>query len=214
MLLIPDAGPLISLATLGRRHLDLLLLVEGRIVVTDRVADEVTLADFPDTSAFPPAVLKNAALIRTWLRDHAARVEEWPTAIGLQLRQQRDPAYRGPRLGRRHSGEKSVRDVLLDIKDTREPSVVLVDEKEAKEILESLKVATATILSTTEFVLALQEAGHAIDAAALIRQLRDRRPTATLDPDPAVASSIRLPRADGPAEPDDTPPPDDAPSFR
>ena len=70
---LPDTGPLISLAF--GESLDLLLSVasEVRLVLTDVVEFEAThrADDLPDAQA-----------IRAFLRDHAGRIEVMPTTIG------------------------------------------------------------------------------------------------------------------------------------
>ena len=72
-IVLPDAGPLISLA-LGNA-LDLLLLAadDARLVVTDVVEFEATHRS--DQYA-------DAVIIRNFLREHAQRVEVLPTTIG------------------------------------------------------------------------------------------------------------------------------------
>jgi hypothetical protein len=122
-IVLPDTGPLISLA-LGSA-LDLLLLVAAdvRIVLTDVVEFEATRRseEFPDARA-----------IRTFLQANADRVEIMPTTIGtMALGDLKRRAKSGEHVALpRDLGELSITNFVISLRTANpgEPMLVLVED--------------------------------------------------------------------------------------
>jgi hypothetical protein len=95
-LVIPDAGPLITLAYAGR--LDLLLAIQAKLVVIDMVQIELTRHRTPTSQR-----------IIDFIADNAIEIAE--TEIGKEAQRQ------GAAFNKRHAGERAIQDFLFDFYD-------------------------------------------------------------------------------------------------
>ncbi len=102
-LLIPDAGPLFSLAA-GKL---LALLANFNVGITDVVRDEtINRGNRADASA-------EAQLLLAYYHQNAPNIQTFPTQVGANLvvLRARDPAYQPPQ----NLGELSIQSLLIDL---------------------------------------------------------------------------------------------------
>jgi hypothetical protein len=134
-LVIPDSGPLISLAKIDR--LDLLERFKCQIIITDVVAMEVT--DGPDDA-------KDVGLLRGWLANRGNQISIEETTYGHLVKSNRELFEAVPdelkpemkrKLRRKNSGELSIREFSDTIRNRleRDDSVlVLFEDKNVKSM--------------------------------------------------------------------------------
>lgn len=148
-LVVPDAGPLITLAYAGR--LDLLLAPGIDVVVVDMVRHELTRSATPTSRQ-----------ILEFLSQPRIRIAETDTG--------REAGARGPDFRRRHAGERAIQDFLFDQWDrSATPGCALL-------LFEDHTIAGTTfvlpdnvfLLSTRAFLQTLQQRGYLESADAVL----------------------------------------------
>ena len=165
---IPDAGPLISLAKGG--HLDLLLLFrpEVRILIADAVAHEVTrFADkYPD-----------AAVIARFIAENAPRVQVEKTELGSTLiaaiqlwdtYQSAPPEKKSilekaaglkPENPPRNGGEAAILGLAREMTYAHKENVILVLSEDRRFLSAAIGLTQTHILSTRAFLEGLSRLG-------------------------------------------------------
>jgi hypothetical protein len=153
--IIPDSGPLISLALAtigdaklradGKSYLDLLKQFGRPIQLIDQIRYECTHNnEKPD-----------AALIADWLHRNANIVEDIETETGRNFRMALD---RGEQPKTRHKGELAIDEFLLEFDDYRysedETVVVLFEEEKISRLLDDRK--NVKLLTTSAFIRTLE----------------------------------------------------------
>jgi hypothetical protein len=169
-IVLPDAGPLISLAV--GNVLDLLLLAsdEVRLVLTDVVEFEAThRADrFAD-----------AVTIRDFLQEHAQRVEVMPTTIGsmalgdLKRRTLAGEAVTLPK----DLGELSITSFVISLRTVNpgDPMLVLIEDDWFAANSYAVP-GNVHLVSTSAWLDGLEELGLIPSAAAVRTQIQAGRP--------------------------------------
>jgi hypothetical protein len=167
---LPDTGPLISLA-LGQA-LDLLLLVSDdvRLVVTDVVEFEAThRADH----------YADAAAIQGFLSVHADRVEVLPTTIGaLALGDLRRKALAGEAVSLpKDLGELSIMNFVISLRTVNpgDPMLVIVEDDWFSAHAYSVP-GNVHLLSTSAWLDGLEQLGLIPSAAAVRAEIQAQRP--------------------------------------
>jgi hypothetical protein len=165
---IPDAGPLISLAQGG--HLDLLLLFrpEVRILIVDAVAHEVTR--FADT-------FHDAALIARFISENAPRVHVEETELGATLiatmqlwdaYQKAPPEKKAilesamggkPRNPPRNGGEAAILGLAREMTYAHKESLLLVLSEDRRFLSAAIGLTQTHVLSTRAFIEGLAKLG-------------------------------------------------------
>ncbi len=167
-IVIPDAGPLISLAKGG--HLDLLLLFkpEVRILIADAVAHEVTrFADrHPD-----------AAVIARFISENAPRVQVEKTELGTTLiaAMQLWDTYQGappekkailenavglkPENPPRNGGEASILGLAREMTYSHKENIILVLSEDRRFLSAAIGLTQTHVLSTRAFLEGLSRLG-------------------------------------------------------
>ena len=165
---IPDAGPLISLAKGG--HLDLLLLFrpEVRILIADAVAHEVTrFADkYPD-----------AAVIARFIAENAPRVQVEKTELGSTLiaamqlwdtYQSASPEKKSilenaaglkPENPPRNGGEAAILGLAREMTYAHKENVLLVLSEDRRFLSAAIGLTQTHVLSTQAFLEGLSKLG-------------------------------------------------------
>lgn len=167
---LPDTGPLISLA-LGE-SLDLFLTVasEVRLVLTDVVEFEAThrADDLPDAQA-----------IRAFLREHADRIEVMPTTIGsIALADLHRKAAAGqPAALPKDLGELSITNFVMSLRTANpgDPMLVIIEDDWFAENAYAVP-GNIHLLSTSAWLDGLQALGRIPSAAELRSRIQARRP--------------------------------------
>lgn len=154
-LVIPDSGPLITLAsaTLGnpammandKTYLDVLLCLNVRIGLVDMVLEEVLrVEEKPDV-----------AILRNWISKNQGAIDVVETYIGSSYK--RDIAE-GRVVRRKHLGELAIDEYLLDFDEFRESQnaavVVLFEDAKIPSLLDNKK--NVHLLSTLGLLETLQ----------------------------------------------------------
>ena len=174
-IVLPDAGPLISLA-LGNA-LDLLLLAadDVRLVVTDVVEFEATHRS--DQYA-------DAVIIRKFLREHAQRVEVLPTTIGtLALGDLRRRALAGEQVRlSKDLGELSITNFVISLRTINpgDPMLVIIEDDWFSANSFSVP-GNVHLLSTSAWLDGLEALGQIPSAAAVRAQILAARPNFRAD---------------------------------
>lgn len=167
---LPDTGPLISLAAGGA--LDLLLLArhDVRIVVTDMVHFEAThrADDFADGAA-----------IASFLAKNEERIEVVPTTIGqFALPELKRRLAAGEQVSMPQDlGELSITNFVISIRQANpgDPMLVLIEDDWF--IGNSYAVpGNVHLLSTASFLDGLEKAGVIPSAAEVRRRIQQQRP--------------------------------------
>jgi hypothetical protein len=153
--IIPDSGPLISLAMAtigdvnmrseGKSYLDLLARFGRPIQLIDQIRYECTHNnDKPD-----------AAHIADWLNRNANIIEDIETETGRNFRMALE---RGEQPKTRHKGELAIDEFLLEFDDYRysedEAVVVLFEEEKVSRLLDDRK--NVKLLTTSAFIRTLE----------------------------------------------------------
>ena len=173
--MIPDTGPLISLAAGGA--LDLLLLARKnvRIVLTDIVAFEATSkADqYVDGQA-----------IKQFLDDNRHRVEVVETTLGsLALPQMREDIASGrPARLPRDLGELSITNCVISLRERNpgEPTLVLIEDDWFASNTYAVP-GNVHLLSTSAFLDGLEAAGVIPSASEVRTSIQAQRPNFRAD---------------------------------
>ena len=174
-IVLPDAGPMISLA-LGNA-LDLLLLAadDVRLVVTDVVEFEATHRS--DRYA-------DAVIIREFLREHAQRVEVLPTTIGaLALGDLRRRALAGEQVRlSKDLCELSITNFVISLRTANpgDPMLVIIEDDWFSANSFSVP-GNVHLVSTSAWLDGLEELGQIPSAAAVRAQIQSARPNFRAD---------------------------------
>jgi len=172
---LPDTGPLISLA-LGE-SLDLLLAVASdvRLVLTDVVEFEVThrADDLPDAQA-----------IRAFLRSHADRIEVMPTTIGsIALADLKRKAEAGlPAALPKDLGELSITNFVMSLRTSNpgDPMLVIIEDDWFAENAYAVP-GNIHLLSTSAWLDGLEALGRIPSASDVRSRIQSRRPNFRAD---------------------------------
>lgn len=164
-ILIPDSGPLFSLAA-G----DLLgLLAHFQVAITDIVKEEAI-----DPGGLPGASIE-ASRIYQFYTAHSASIEIRPTQIGHLLAQQRQ---RNPKVSLPNdAGELSIQSLLIELRVANHPAVVLFEDGWFLRNASSLP-PTCALISTEAFLLNAQKLKLIPSAEEARRAIAQLRPTA------------------------------------
>jgi hypothetical protein len=147
---VPDAGPLITLAYAGR--LELLLALGLKVVVIDMVKFELTRHFTPTSQA-----------ILNFIEAHQIEVIETETG---RLAQQLGADFK-----KRHAGERAIQDFLFDFYDeiNAEQATQQTSERYALLLFEDHKIAgTGFVLPDNVYVISTQAFLHRLEALKLI----------------------------------------------
>jgi len=166
-LLIPDSGPLFSLAAA-----DLLgVLLHFRVAITDIVKEESI-----DKGKESAASIEAQRLLEFYSANKA-RVELFATQVGHDLRslRKKDPGYRMPR----NVGELSIQSLLihLQVQGIEAPPIVLFEDAWFLRNAEVL-AKPCLVLSTQAFLVNAEALGLIESAAEARRAIAALRPTA------------------------------------
>ncbi len=166
-ILVPDAGPLFSLAA-G----DLLgLLARFRVGITDIVREETI-----DRGNLPSESLE-AQRLRAFYQDNKASIEIFPTQVGATIKALRgtNPNYQTPK----NLGELSIQSLLIDLQLKAEGTVPVVLFEDAWFLHHAAGLAKPCILLSTQAFLDYAQSKTWIASAAQARDnIAQRRPTA------------------------------------
>lgn len=146
-LLIPDAGPLISLGTTDA--LTLLLALELPIYVVDAVLAEVT----GDLS------LPGATAVRRFVDDHPRQVRVVETFVGTTAAAQRQAA---PATRPRGLGEAAIAEFLArldEFVDPKTPVLVLFEDSDVRRVNAVVR-GDVHLLSTRALLVDMEQAGR------------------------------------------------------
>ncbi len=165
VLLVPDAGPLFSLAAA-----DLLpVLLRTQLVVTDVVKQE-TFDRGALSSASPEAVALHDFYVK-----HTRRIEVRATTVGnlLKLARRTDPKAK-----LRNAGELSIQSLLISLRSEAGGARILVLFEDAWFVRNALALPpNCTLISTSAFLRNLERSGLIKSAAAAESRIRELRPT-------------------------------------
>lgn len=182
-LLIPDAGPLFSLAAGDLLH----LLLKFRLGLTD-----VVCAETVHRGLAPNASLEARNLL-AFYNAHAPHIETFATQVGASIAQLRaqDPCYPAPP----NQGELSIQSLLIDLQlrvpKTR-PVVMFEDAWFLRNAVALPK--TCVLLSTQAFLEYAAEKAWIVSAAQARQQIAQARPTAWADSVQIAPAGPRPPR--------------------
>ena len=169
-IVLPDAGPLISLALGNVLHLLLLASDDVRIVVTDIVEFEATHRT--DRHA-------DALAIQNFLQEHAQRVEVLPTTIGtLALGDLRRRALAGETVSlSKDLGELSITNFVISLRTVNpgDPMLVIIEDDWFSANSYSVP-GNVHLLSTSAWLDGLEALGRIPSAAAVRSQIQAARP--------------------------------------
>lgn len=157
-LLIPDAGPLFSLAAGDLLH----LLSRFRVGISDIVREETI-----DRGLLPNASIEAQRLLN-YYNANSANIQTFPTQVGTAIKAKRsvDPGYQTPR----NVGELSIQSLLIDLQlgGTGEAPVVLFED--AWFINNAPGLAKPCILLSTEAFLLFAQSRGWIESTEQARQ--------------------------------------------
>lgn len=151
VLVIPDAGPLISLGKIDR--LDILLTLGHPIYVVDQVRYEVT----------KDKRFADASRIEGFMRDHANVVREFATAVGGAAASRRA----GGEIRQPGQGEAAIAELLSRLDEiTRDPDAPVLLLYEDSDVRKSRFVLPSNVhvVSTWSLLLGLQKKGLVLSA--------------------------------------------------
>lgn len=167
-ILIPDSGPLFSLS--AGNLLDLLL--NFRVAITDVVKEEtIGRGDMPGCSV-------EARRIHEFYSLNADSIEIRQTQVGQLVSQLRlaDPAAKLPR----NAGEISIQSLLIELRVTNQPAVVLFEDSWFLRNAASMP-GTCGLLSTEAFLAQAQKLGLIPSADRARQAIEQLRPEAYRD---------------------------------
>ncbi len=149
VLIIPDSGPLISLAR--GKSLELLLALEIPVYIVDVVYEEVTsYRDFPDALEIEKFVQANAN----------GKIHKFNTEImeDIEARKRKTPGYR-----KKHAGEMAIAEMVTrldEIANRNDPVMMIFEDDKAPRIPAIALLGRNTwILSTWSYLLGLEKKG-------------------------------------------------------
>ncbi|MBV8035790.1 hypothetical protein [Roseateles sp.] len=169
-IVLPDTGPLISLAHGQALELLLAFKADVRIVLTDVVEYEAThrAADLPDANA-----------IRQFLHEQAHRIEVLPTTIGsLALADLRRLEQAGlPAALSKDIGELSITNFVMSLRTVNpgDPTLVLVEDDWFATNAYAVP-GNVHLLSTSAWLDGLEQQGLIRSAAEVRTQIQANRP--------------------------------------
>ncbi|MCJ2073332.1 hypothetical protein MKK75_31870 [Methylobacterium sp. J-030] len=162
-LVIPDSGPLITLALVDR--LDLLDRFRCPILVTDMIHAELTRG--PDTAS-------DKAVFERWYAGRANRIQTVETLYGTMWRALPEATRRTIKRQFPNAGEESIREFAARVGDVLpldDQILVLFEEEKVKRMTFGRHVH---LLQTWAFLVALERMGVIPSADNLHRQIADR----------------------------------------
>lgn len=165
VLLVPDAGPLFSLAAADLLH----VLLKAQLVVTDVVKQETF-----DRGALPGAS-PEAITLRRFFVNHARQIQVRETTIGalFKLAQRLDPT-----IALRDAGELSIQSLLISLRAEAPGVRALVLFEDAWFIRHAMMLPpNCTLISTSAFLVNLERSGLIESAALAQSRIRALRPT-------------------------------------
>lgn len=164
-LLVPDAGPLFSLAAADLLH----VLLRTQLVVTDIVKEET----------FDRGKLKGASVeavaLRAFFVKHAKVIHIQETNVGrlLKLARRADPTAKVPNIG-----ELSIQSLLIELRASNPAARAIVLFEDAWFIRHAIALPkNCTLISTSAFLVNLEVAGLIPSAAEAAARIRGQRPT-------------------------------------
>jgi len=191
-ILVADAGPLIRLAAAGL--LDTLRGLNRRIVIVDRVAEEVC-GDL--TKPYAEEVAR-------WIASMGGAVHQATTAIGagiaaLKLRERNAEEEAALKAALRNSGELAVREFVDRWMPTEGGAALVIYEDRKVPHLFIDAEFPVTLMTTRAFVATVSAWGINVDAVAMLERisdLYDLKPALTAEFDPEQPADLRqLPQA-------------------
>jgi hypothetical protein len=162
-LVIPDTGPLITLALADR--LDLLDRFRCPILVTDMIHAELTRG--PDTAP-------DKAAFERWYAGRGNRVQTVDTLYGTMWRELPEATRRTIKRQFPNAGEESIREFAARVADVLpgdDQILVLFEEDKVKRMTFGRHVH---LLHTWAFLVALERMGVIPSADDLLKQVEDR----------------------------------------
>jgi len=169
-LVIPDTGPLITLALIDR--LDLLDRFQCPILVTDMIHAELTRG--PDTAP-------DKAAFEHWYRARGNRVQTVDTLYGTMWRELPDKTRRSIKRQFPNAGEESIREFagrVAEVLPEDDQILVLFEEEKVKRMFFGRHVH---LLHTWAFMVALERMGVIPSADDLYKQVEQRGRTIARD---------------------------------
>lgn len=166
-ILIPDAGPLFSLAAGDLLH----LLSRFRVGISDIVREETI-----DRGLLPNASLEAQRLL-DYYNANLANIQTFTTQVGTAIKAKRavDPDYQTPR----NVGELSVQSLLIDLQLSRTEEAPVVLFEDAWFINNAPGLTKPCILLSTEAFLEYAQSKGWIESAEQARQsIIQKRPDA------------------------------------
>ena len=154
-LVIPDTGPLISLARIDR--LDLVDRFNSQILITDAV--EVELTDGPEDAP-------DVAVLKDWIARGGNRVRIVETSYGALLKQNREllrfvPERERARFRRhgkaRHAGENAIRELADEIRNRLAHDATVLVLFEDAHVRKMDFGPNVRLMTTWSFAMALQQ---------------------------------------------------------
>lgn len=167
-IVVADSGPLIRLAAAGL--LDSLRLTNRKVVLVDRVEDEV-VGD--PSKPFAREIIE-------WIDRMDDAIEHAVTTEGLGIAKRRElaahSAEQAAALKRalRDSGERAIREYVEAFRPTDESSALVVYEDSNVPVLMAAAMAPLTLMSTRAFVRMIAERGYNRDAVAALEAVAAR----------------------------------------
>lgn len=166
-LLIPDAGPLFSLAA-GNL---LPLLANFNVGITDVVRDEtINRGNLPNASI-------EAQLLLAYYNQNAPNIQTFTTQVGVNIAtlKARDPAYQTPQ----NLGELSIQSLLIDLQMTAPGSNPVILFEDSWFFTNGAMLAKpCTLLSTQAFLEYAQSKNWIASAHQARLAIAHKRPTA------------------------------------
>lgn len=167
-IVIPDAGPLISLAKGG--HLDLLLLFkpEVRIRIADAVAHEVTrfAGKYPDAAVIARFIAENAPRVQVEKTELGATLiaamQLWDTYQSAPLEKKailENAAGLKPENPPRNGGEAAILGLAREITYAHKENVILVLSEDRRFLSAAIGLIQTHVLSTRAFLEGLSRLG-------------------------------------------------------
>jgi len=155
VLVIPDAGPLISLGK--AKHLEILLKLELPIYIVDQVYFEVTRE---------PS-FEDAQMVKQFVKSYPEQVKIVETQVGHLARMERDI---NPSARQRQLGDAAITDFLTNeldkIVDSSEPVLLLFEDSDLKQMNRILR-ANVHLLSTKALLIGMEKMGLIVSEAAI-----------------------------------------------
>lgn len=146
-LIVPDAGPLITLAFAG--HLDLLLAMQIKVIIIDMVHIELTRHKTETSGIILDFISRN-------------KIEIQSTEIGERATQE------GVAFNKRHAGERAIQDFLFDFSDENN------GDKFVLLLFEDHKIAgTAFVLPDNVYTISTRAFLNRLEALGIIDSAQD-----------------------------------------